>query len=105
MTEQNFDFLQFECCGINNNTDWNKPLNNTGLPMSCCKFVFGQVGNSSCNSQSPNVFPKGCLPAFGDFIKAHAVQLGGVGIGIAFVQVCFDFIKIINNIYYLFLKI
>ncbi|XP_033231067.1 CD63 antigen-like [Belonocnema kinseyi] len=83
-----WDKLQqnFECCGINSSTDWNVPLNSTGLPISCCEVIPGQISESTCNSQSPNVFKKGCLPVLGDLISAHALQLGGVGIGIAFVQ-------------------
>ena len=80
-------FLQFECCGINKNEDWNKPLHYAGLPMSCCKTVVGAIGNSTCNANSTNLYQNGCLPAFGSFIKSHAVQLGGVGLGVAFVQV------------------
>jgi hypothetical protein len=33
------------------------------------------------------MYPKGCLEQFGTFVMNHAAVLGGVGVGIAFIQV------------------
>jgi len=82
-----WDTLQrgFECCGVQNTTDWLDKLNNT-VPMYCCSEVYGIANVSYCNVNSPNLFQEGCLIKFERFIGAHAVQLGGVGLGVAFVQ-------------------
>lgn len=44
-----FDF-QFECCGVDNYTDWNGILSNHDLPLSCCPRKSGTVGSFYCNS-------------------------------------------------------
>lgn len=90
-----WDELQkdFHCCGANGPNDWVHYLNATllpdekALPMSCCKRVHGDIGTSNCNINSTSsLYHEGCLVKFGGFIKSHAVQLGGVGLGIAFIQ-------------------
>lgn len=78
--------FQFECCGASNATDWLIAMDQK-LPMSCCKTKYGELDSSMCNVNSTNLFTDGCLWKFQGFVRAHAVQLGGVGIGIAFVQV------------------
>lgn len=45
------------------------------------------VNITNCTTSSPNVYRDGCYISFLSFIKSHAVQLGGVAIGIAVVQV------------------
>ncbi|KAK2579292.1 hypothetical protein KPH14_008250 [Odynerus spinipes] len=84
-----WDLLQddFKCCGVTNLTDWKAEFKTDDLPMSCCRPETGAIGHTICNSTSPNVYSDGCLYKFQYFIKSHAVQLGGVGLGIAFVQV------------------
>lgn len=79
--------MEFECCGVKNRTDWMTALNTDDLPVSCCRHETGKIGNSTCNISSPNVYPNGCLYTFEQFIKSHAMQLGGVGLGIALIQV------------------
>ena len=79
--------FQFECCGTNNASDWIRENVLDKLPMSCCRPLNGAVDQAFCNLNSTNLFRIGCLTNFGVVIKAHAVQLGGVGLGVAFVQV------------------
>ncbi|XP_011495693.1 PREDICTED: CD63 antigen [Ceratosolen solmsi marchali] len=78
----------FECCGTNNPTEWTRLLGNDTLPTSCCPTQnLKDLGTiSTCHINSTNVYKVGCLPALESFVKAHAVQLGGAGLGIAFVQ-------------------
>ncbi|XP_001605056.1 CD63 antigen [Nasonia vitripennis] len=82
----------FECCGTDKPEDWLTELKNQSnpdsLPMSCCRTQGGQVGSINCTikMQYPDRFTKGCLTVLADFVKGHAVQLGGAGIGIAFMQ-------------------
>ncbi|XP_057332777.1 uncharacterized protein LOC130672300 [Microplitis mediator] len=80
-----WDNLQrtFVCCGATGPDDWLK----TGeVPVSCCPEVPGQMGSFSCNNSTKDLFRTGCVEKFGSFIKNHTIQLGGAGLGIAFVQ-------------------
>jgi hypothetical protein len=76
-----------ECCGNNNYTDWKDVFHNVSLPLSCCPRSPYVVGADICNTTSGNVYLKGCLEQFGTFVMNHAAVLGGVGVGIAFIQV------------------
>ncbi|KAK1137272.1 hypothetical protein K0M31_001786 [Melipona bicolor] len=56
-------------------------MNKTNIPASCCVEVGITPPSKNCT-----ITPSGCYDMFVSFIKSHAVQLGGVGLGIAFVQ-------------------
>lgn len=58
----------------------------TGLPLSCCIIPPGATNTFTCDDKSETIRPDGCLNAFGNFIKAHALSLGAAGISIAVVQ-------------------
>lgn len=84
-----FDMVQTElyCCGINGPKDWtNKSMT---IPESCCD---GQEINSAgvitmpCSITSEHIHSAGCLPKLVEYFNHIAVILGGVGIGIAVVQ-------------------
>jgi len=75
-----------ECCGNNNYTDWKDVFHNDSLPLSCCTRSHSLVGVDICDTTS-EVHHKGCLEQFGAFVMNHAAILGGVGVGIAFIQV------------------
>ncbi|KAK9709022.1 Tetraspanin family [Popillia japonica] len=79
---------QFQCCGVTNGTDWVTQLNTTNesVPTSCCWHIYGSIGYTNCTLESDNIYTRGCLSAFGDYIKSHALTIGGVGIGFAVVQ-------------------
>lgn len=84
-----WDTLQekFDCCGVKNATDWIIILKTSeDIPVSCCAKSYGDIGKKLCNINSTDLHQDGCLSTFGNFIRGHAVQLGGVGIGVAFVQ-------------------
>ncbi|XP_015110284.1 CD63 antigen [Diachasma alloeum] len=84
-----WDDLQrnFQCCGTIQPSDWINTANMTGLPLSCCDPLPGEIGNKSCTvDEKVTLHKKGCLESFGSFIKGHAVELGGAGLGIAFIQ-------------------
>lgn len=79
--------IQLECCGLDSEKDW-APFMNESLPMSCCKPENGVIGSANCTVTSPNVFREhGCMENLLVFVKEHAIQLGGAGLGIAFIQV------------------
>ncbi|XP_049807583.1 23 kDa integral membrane protein-like isoform X1 [Schistocerca serialis cubense] len=75
-----WDIMQTDlnCCGINGPDDWNKA--GLKVPASCCPSYDL---NEMCASKQ---YDKGCMDALEKLISHHAVVLGGVGIGIAFVQ-------------------
>lgn len=83
-----FDILQntFECCGVVSYEDWYTKFNISHVPVSCCGQVYGAVNNMTCTTDMEEFHKTPCVDAFGQYIKDHAVTLGGVGIGLAFVQ-------------------
>jgi len=81
---------QVKCCGSNGPADWSTSYWNsttTGLvgPKSCCKAAV--ASNADCNKELANLYPTGCVAAGKDFVKSHLWQVGGVGVGIAIIQV------------------
>ncbi|KAG6802585.1 hypothetical protein HZU73_01420 [Apis mellifera caucasica] len=81
-----WDKLQqdFNCCGTKNASDWMNTI--SALPLSCCNIEMGAVGSVNCTLGSPTLHSQGCYSEFVSFVNSHALQLGGVAIGIAFVQ-------------------
>ncbi|XP_048757158.1 CD63 antigen-like [Ostrea edulis] len=75
---------EFKCCGISNYTEWYSVYNETKVPSSCCM-------NSTCTglaSDIPgNIYTEGCLTKFENYVKDNIFIVGGVGIGLAFVQI------------------
>jgi len=90
---KSIDYIQkqFKCCGVNKPGDWNTSSWYTkqalsakyAVPMSCC--INQKTG---CNLLVTNllVFSKGCVPAMKDYVKSHIAIIGGIGVGIAFIQ-------------------
>ncbi|TDG46273.1 hypothetical protein AWZ03_007349 [Drosophila navojoa] len=79
----------FDCCGINNATDWSDHLKDNQLPLSCCKIQYGTIGTFSCLQSTYNEDMNthlGCLKGFSDYIANHAVSLGAAGVVIAIIQ-------------------
>lgn len=103
---------QLKCCGVNNASDWASfPWEKTHpgqVPMSCCKDQSG----STCSLSSPsNVYiqvtergqwnleivknsdlmficKQGCYQQLKLALEKSMVIVAGVGIGVAFIQVC-----------------
>ncbi|XP_046408285.1 CD63 antigen [Ischnura elegans] len=78
---EEWDKLQVElkCCGAINSTDWGMEL-----PVSCCGVYPANTTPSVCTSE--NAFHSGCIEMFSAYVQDHALSIGGVGIGIAFIQ-------------------
>ncbi|XP_012277769.1 CD63 antigen [Orussus abietinus] len=74
---------EFHCCGVSNSSDWRSVFNNDTLPKTCCETDTQEGIN--CTTANL-IYKDGCRQVFVTFAKAHAVQLGGVGIGIACIQ-------------------
>ncbi|XP_045784409.1 CD63 antigen-like [Maniola jurtina] len=85
---QNFDIIQtdLQCCGISGPGDWKN--NTLPIPDSCCaaREVVANKTIASCTATSPTLHQKGCLGEILNNLKALSLLLGGVGLGIAFVQ-------------------
>ncbi|CAB3234639.1 unnamed protein product [Arctia plantaginis] len=84
---KSFDILQtdLQCCGINSPKDW--AANNMSLPATCCagQEISGGVP-APCTEQSEHFHTKGCLPLLVAYFKSITMVLGGVGLGVAIVQ-------------------
>ncbi|CAL1542373.1 unnamed protein product [Lymnaea stagnalis] len=80
-----WDVLQeeFHCCGANSSDDWEK-IANMKPPQSCCSKA-----KADCHSPllPDEIYPEGCVNKFEDWLKDKVAIIGGVGIGLAFVQV------------------
>jgi CD151 antigen len=84
------DWFQKEvkCCGATGYEEWKtsnwgkQQANNTLAPESCCK-----VKADKCNTDKTDIYTVGCIDAGKQFVKDHMWQVGGVGVGIAVVQV------------------
>jgi CD63 antigen len=79
-----WDTLQhdFKCCGVKNATDWKTSGGLNVVPDSCClKEIEG------CAKDGDKTYTNGCLDVFVSWVKDNIFVIGGVGIGLAVVQV------------------
>ncbi|XP_014480566.1 PREDICTED: CD63 antigen-like isoform X2 [Dinoponera quadriceps] len=81
-----WDIMQhdLQCCGMNSPADWIQfgSEDNT-IPESCCKELPAQ---GKCDANSIHLFEDGCMMRLKAAIESSALILGGVGVGIAIVQ-------------------
>ena len=90
---------RFQCCGINNYTDWENSrfYNQTGnmVPDSCCGGTcdHGMIGVSNTNN---TIYKKGCLETFGQFFERNIVWIGTLEIVVMIIQ----FVIIISACYF-----
>lgn len=68
---------EFHCCGVENSDEWLKF--NHSYPESCCKNV------KPCTKTAISKDP--CLDKFLEFVQKNIMKIGGVGIGLAFIQI------------------
>eukprot|EP00112_Aurelia_sp_Birch-Aquarium-sp1_P002691 Seg130.2 transcript_id=Seg130.2/GoldUCD/mRNA.D3Y31 product="CD151 antigen" protein_id=Seg130.2/GoldUCD/D3Y31 len=81
---------KMKCCGVNgpgdwNNTAWSKiPANKPYVtPKSCCKVQ----NSANCQKLVADSYSKGCVDAMKSYVKSHIAIIGGIGVGIAFIQI------------------
>ncbi|XP_020913364.1 CD151 antigen isoform X1 [Exaiptasia diaphana] len=79
-----------KCCGAKgpkdwDTSDWKKKSNNGTVPQSCCKTPKSGCNKGAIGSGDYNT--EGCAQALKDFIKGHMKTLGGIGVGIAIIQI------------------
>ncbi|KAK0160763.1 hypothetical protein PV328_008134 [Microctonus aethiopoides] len=84
-TKELWNALQedLKCCGIHSGHDW-IDAKVPEFPPSCCESEVIIKSNKNCTVETAR--KEGCLGKLSSSIKAHATELGGAGIGIAFVQ-------------------
>lgn len=70
---------EFDCCGVENKTEW-EAYTGDKPPASCCPSTV-----ADCTYDQ--AYNKGCRNAFEDWLKAKVAIVGGVGIGLAFIQI------------------
>nr|AAY53608.1 tetraspanin family protein [Branchiostoma belcheri tsingtauense] len=90
---------KFECCGVTNYTDWFdkspnfNPNNQPNVPGSCClnaKTEFDVKNpDDTCGegADTTKINTEGCLLKLEGWLAQNILIIGGVGIGIAFIQV------------------
>lgn len=80
-----------KCCGSNNYSDWRDGVwikalaGERVVPDSCCKTPSYLCGRRDHPSNIYNV-EGGCIHKLEEFLLQHLKILGGVGIGLAFIQ-------------------
>ena len=87
---------KIECCGATAPSDWVESSwftiykNYTGqpprVPDSCCKNESVGCGTPLKGFKDPKIFSKGCIDQGKAFVKDNVYLVGGVGVGIAVVQ-------------------
>jgi len=79
---------EMHCCGIDGPDDWDMVVpayNGTqNVPDSCCVEETDGCGLGTRDSDA--VYKTGCVDSFKAFVAKQVEYVGGVGIGIAFIQ-------------------
>ncbi|KZC11628.1 CD63 antigen, partial [Dufourea novaeangliae] len=84
---RSWDIMQhdLQCCGMVGPNDWvHVGFSDNTVPNSCCKEV---PKGSKCDLNSIHIYEEGCMNSLQGAIERNALILGGVGIGIAIIQV------------------
>lgn len=82
--QKTWDIMQHDlkCCGANNPLDWENVFLNESMPDTCCAHeAIGQ-----CTILTRDHYGNGCLQILHNEIENYALLLGGVGIGVACIQ-------------------
>jgi len=74
---------EFSCCGVDSYKDWQTDAKLSTPPASCCKVA----GSQKCTfTSTADLQTEGCTKAFEGFVKDNIIIIGGIGIGLALVQ-------------------
>jgi CD63 antigen len=81
-----------KCCGVDSPIDWrnaslwrNQSHGEQDVPDTCCKKVTTDCGINNMNNGNVT-FTQGCYPQLKVEIEGNILAVGGVGIGLAFLQ-------------------
>ena len=82
-------YFQLHCCGIEGPDDWKLVYHNDTLPETCCD-------DNVC--EYSEIHHTGCLKLLQTEVENYALIIGGVGIGVACIQVNnFKSVKWLNS--------
>ncbi|XP_072943641.1 CD63 antigen-like [Epargyreus clarus] len=84
--QKSYDIIQtdLQCCGVYGPKDWAN--NGLPIPATCCAGQELGAAAPPCGEASPGFHAVGCLDKILVHLKDVALLLGGVGLGIAVVQ-------------------
>jgi len=92
----NWNAIQHDlsCCGVDSPKDWNNATLWSGshgpldVPDSCCKSAYSKVVGCGIGTMANETvtFQQGCYPQLKSEIEGNIMAVGGVGIGLAFLQ-------------------
>ncbi|XP_055959332.1 CD63 antigen-like [Patella vulgata] len=85
-----WDKLQqkFECCGVENYTEWYSLLTPKLVPTSCCVDPKStECANRTQTLNETEFYTQSCEEGFVGWLDYEIALVGGVGIGLAFVEV------------------
>lgn len=82
---------EFQCCGVSGYKDWSRVNGSMGVntPDSCCdtsKASMEGCGQGQI-TVGDKIYTRGCLDEFVKWFNDNIYIIGGVGIGLAFVQI------------------
>jgi len=83
---------ELKCCGTDDYLDWGNTTlaASDSVPSSCCKEIKPDCGtgilNKNDTAASAIIYTRGCFNSFSNIIKKNVETVGGVGIGIGFIQ-------------------
>jgi len=81
-----------KCCGIKNANEWQTSawaapnITEIKTPDSCCNDISAGCGRDLSQYSSSSIYQEGCVEAGKKFVKDNLYLVGGVGVGIAVVQ-------------------
>ncbi|XP_069760604.1 uncharacterized protein [Narcine bancroftii] len=74
---------EYECCGVDNATDWDSLMGGNFVPDSCC-----QEYSQKCGLHDPSKwFANGCYDKIAAFIEQRSVVLGSVAMSVVVIQI------------------
>ncbi|XP_072379607.1 CD63 antigen-like [Diabrotica undecimpunctata] len=83
--KHSWDIVQHEaeCCGVRGPSDWKTITKSDVLPHTCCPHT---QDNDSCTINSEHVYQASCLTNLKEIFVKYGIIIGGVGLGIAALQ-------------------
>ena len=87
--------MQLDCCGTQEYLDWKNASfsANSDVPDSCCLSTIEGCGKGvltlTLEEAKMKIHTDGCFLGFSDMIQENVGFVGGIGIGIGFLQVDF----------------
>jgi len=72
-----------KCCGSRNYTEW-EDTNYGQIPQYCC---VEDETDPECVDDTSNIYVDGCLNSLITYVEDNIITIGGIGIGLAFIQI------------------